>query len=119
MTEATTTTNPVNYSHMMTITLPEGLNEEEFIHASNSLKKVLDGQPMVQDVGGGGGARACIVWRFSHLTPEMDVVFVTDVQGMLGDTAVFNHTQNLIKAMDLCRSEVVLSKPLSHKMAME
>ena len=103
------------YSHMLTMTLPEGMSEENFLHASEEIKTVLDGKSIFYEIGGRGGFQTCIVWRYSHQTQEKELVYLTDVQGILGDKAVYLHTQRLIKSMNISGAQVVISKPLTKK----
>lgn len=120
MSICNTHTATQNYSHILTITINPELTEQEKQETAEIILNTMDGKKVYTEFSGGGGNYIGMEWMFSNSNCNNNkLVYITDVKGILGDTAVLMHTKKVFENMGIQDKCVIsISRPLTKKLAM-
>jgi hypothetical protein len=96
------------------------LTEKDKQEMVELISNTMDGKKVYTEFSGGGGNCICTEWMFSNSNRNNnELVYITEVKGILGDAAVLMHTKKVFENMgihDKCK--IFITKPLTKKIAM-
>lgn len=107
-----------NYSHILIITLNENLSDIDKSELVDKINNTINEKKIYKDLG--NHLTAGIEWMFSNSDHAInEFVYITNVNGILGDKAVLMHTKKVIKDMEIVdKCKIRITKPLTKKIAM-
>ena len=101
-----------NFSHILTIKLDNSLNEDEKNIILHDIKGVINEKDIQKHIS---NMNITIKWRVYDNTDLLH--YYTDGNGILGDRAIYEHTNLLLKDIQKIKNsdkfKIILSKPLT------
>ena len=106
-----------NYSHILTIDIDKELCDDDKNEVESIIYDTINNKVIIKNVL---NMNVPIKWIVSNSNDLL--TYHTDVKGMLGDTAVHEHTQILLndikKTMDIHKFNFIVSKPLTKQICL-